>query len=502
MVVIPLLAWLALEAQVAAEPSPPQEARRPSVSDRIRGRDVAASLRPLENPRVTDAAGAVHMRDDDLVFGVELSGSARAYPWWIVKNYHVVDDDLAGVPVAVAFCEQCTGAAAFRRRLDGRALSFVVPGVYNGTIILQDRETRTLWAPFSGRALEGQLAGRTLERIPVSLMRWDEWKRRRPDTDVVWQPEAMREGHGSWYAPGKWGIVSEMGATLQSWDSRLPENTLVYGIETGGEAKAFPLSSIAAQGGVVNDEVAEVPVVLAASGRFAVSAYERTVDGKAVTFVPGADPQGPITDRETGSTWSAEGKAVTGPLRGRSLRRIDGYLVEWHVWSAYNPNAALFGSQALERDTPGKVALPPLVLQRLDGPAEAVRLPGAVNLLAVWAPWCPPCREELPRLAALAREYGDRGVSALGMAVLIPEQQEVDAVRRFVNEAGIGFPVFLVDEDSYGQLESLAKATGGPGLVLPTVFVADRQGRVLAVFRGSGSATMRTAVEQWLSPRR
>jgi hypothetical protein len=58
-------------------------------------------------------------------------------------------------------------------------------------------------------------------------MRWDEWKRRRPGTDVVWEPESMREGHGSWIRAGKWGSVSEMGATLQSWDSRLPENTLV-----------------------------------------------------------------------------------------------------------------------------------------------------------------------------------------------------------------------------------------------------------------------------------
>ena len=107
------------------------------------------------------------MRDEDFVLGLVLSGQARAYPWWIAKNHHVVNDTVAGVPVTVAFCEQCTGGAAFARTVGGRVLSFAVAGVYNGTIVIKDRETGTLWAPFSGKGLEGPLAGRTLERIPV-----------------------------------------------------------------------------------------------------------------------------------------------------------------------------------------------------------------------------------------------------------------------------------------------------------------------------------------------
>ena len=127
------------------------------IADRIRGRQVAAALPPLDQPECRPAARADHMRADDVVFGVVVAGRARAYPWWIVKNHHVVNDSAGSVPLALVFCEQCTGAAAFRRQLDRRVLSFRVPGVLNGTIILEDRETGTLWAPFSG-GLEGPLA--------------------------------------------------------------------------------------------------------------------------------------------------------------------------------------------------------------------------------------------------------------------------------------------------------------------------------------------------------
>jgi thiol-disulfide isomerase/thioredoxin len=491
-----LLVFLAVVSGSVSSGEPP-DARPRTISERIRGREVAAAMPPLEHPKSKAAADATHMRDDDLVFGGVVAGRARAYPWWILKNYHVVNDDAGGVPFAVAFCEQCSGAAAFRRELEGRILSFEVPGVYNGTIILQDRETRTLWAPFSGRALEGRLSGRKLDRIQGSLMRWDAWKRQRPETTVIWQPAARREGHGSWYEPGKWGIVSEMGATLESWDARLPENALVYGVEVQGGAKAYALASLETQGGVVNDQVAAVPVVVAVRGPFEAAAFERHLNGRVLTFQPSPGEGSAMTDRETGSLWTDAGQAIAGPLQGERLGSLDGYVVEWHVWSAYNPAAALH--DAASKAPPPAVAVPPLVLQRLDGPAEVIRLPGAVNLLAIWTPWCPPCGEEMPRLEALFREYAARGLSAAGMAVLIPEESEVDAVRRFVAGAGISFPIFLVDEDSYAQLESLSRDTGGPGLVLPTVFAADRRAKLLGVFRGREVESLRGAVERWLA---
>ena len=56
-----------------------------------------------------------------------------------------------------------------------------------------------------------------------------------------------------------------MGATLPDNDPRLPENALVYGVENG-EGKAYPLAEVRARGGVVNDAVGPLPVVIVARG--------------------------------------------------------------------------------------------------------------------------------------------------------------------------------------------------------------------------------------------
>jgi thiol-disulfide isomerase/thioredoxin len=489
-----LLAVPGLARDARARPGdggpPPAGSAKPSrIEDRVRGKDIAAASPPLERPALRTVAEAGHMRDDDLVLGVSVGGQDRAYPWWVVKNVHVVDDVVGGEPVALAFCEQCTGAAAFRRTLDGRVLVFEVAGVYNGTIILRDRQTRSLWAPFSGRALEGPLAGRQLERLSLSVTRWDEWTARHPRGEVAWAPAAAREGHGSWYEPGKWGIVTEMGATLQAWDPRLPENELVYGVESP-IAKAYPLRGIRRSKGIVNDTAGGLPVVVVARGPLDVAGYDRRVEGRELTFRPPTGSQAVMNDVETGSDWSGDGQALSGPLRGARLKPLDGYVVEWHVWASQNPaveisDAGVAGPpEQLSPASSPVISFPSLILTGLDGQAHPLTFPGAVNLIVLWAAWCPSCQDEMPRLARLVETHASQGLSAVGIAIHIPEPDEWARVRSFAKQARLGFPTLLVDEAAYERLDALARAAGGPGVVLPTVFVTDGEARVLSVLRG------------------
>jgi thiol-disulfide isomerase/thioredoxin len=296
----------------------------------------------------------------------------------------------------------------------------------------------------------------------------------------------VRGGHGSWYEPGKWGIVGEMGATVEGWDPRLPENVLVYGLEVPGGVRSYPLPALKSRG-LVNDTVAGVPVVLLSLDEFEAVAFDRRVGRRLLTFQPAGAEGAIMEDGETGSGWSADGLAVRGPLQGARLFRLDGYVVEWHVWAAYNPASEIFESApAPGHAVPAAVAFPRLVLPAVDGsPPRELSLAADVTLVALWATWCAPCRQEMPLLESLSKRHAEAGLSVHGIAVHMPDDAaERSLVRSFLAEARITFPNHLVDERAYDQLESLLRSTGHPGLVLPTVLVVDRERRVRAVFRG------------------
>lgn len=58
---------------------------------------------PPEEVRTVPASEATHVRPRDPVLWLVHEGEARCYPWWIVDNYHMVDDEVRGDPVWVAF---------------------------------------------------------------------------------------------------------------------------------------------------------------------------------------------------------------------------------------------------------------------------------------------------------------------------------------------------------------------------------------------------------------
>jgi thiol-disulfide isomerase/thioredoxin len=177
------------------------------------------------------------------------------------------------------------------------------------------------------------------------------------------------------------------------------------------------------------------------------------------------------------------------------LRLLDGYLVEWHVWSAYHPGAELFGPVSAEPAAAVATgAFPSLTLPTMQGPSRPITLEAPVNLVVLWAAWCPPCKEELPRIQRLVSEHAGT-VAAVGVAIHMPEDDaEKQAARDFVAKAGVTFPNFMVDEPAYERLDSLLRGLGRNGIVLPTVVVAEQGGHIRSVFAGKDVAKLPDAL--------
>lgn len=295
----------------------------------------------LNDPPVVAAGDAGHMRDDDVVLGIVEDGEARAYPWWILLMSHVANDAVGGRPVAVLLCNQCSSGMAFDPVVDGRRLTFEVRDIFNGTSAMRDHQTGTVWSPFLGVAIRGPLKGSTIELLPLWQMTWGAWRELHPGTAVL----APVPGRERWRAASieHDRIGRNFRETAARWDTRLPPTTLVLGVVTPGGQRAYPVARLTEGDGVVNDEVGGVPVVILAHpgrGSYGAVAFSRDVDGRTLTFEAGANG---VSDVETGSRWSVEGRATEGPLAGTQLPFVASHVAMWYVWAAHFPDLDIGG---------------------------------------------------------------------------------------------------------------------------------------------------------------
>ena len=137
--------------------------------------------------------------------------------------------------------------------------------------------------------------------------------------------------------------------------------------------------------------------------------------------------------------------------------------------------AAIVAGQLLVRRAPAPegtgTAAPRLALADLGGNAgDLERLRGKVVAVNFWATWCPPCRQEMPDLAAVWNEHRGRCFELLGVA----EESAREDVAKMAS--AIPYPV-LLDE----RAEALQQ-WGVSGY--PVTFLLDTQGKVRQVFTG------------------
>lgn len=100
---------------------------------------------------------------------------------------------------------------------------------------------------------------------------------------------------------------------------------------------------------------------------------------------------------------------------------------------------------------------------------------GKIIVLNFWATWCPPCREEMPELSQLQQEYKNKNVVVLGVA-----EDELAAVREFLQSSPVTYPVFIAEDENMGLGNSLGNDKG----VLPYTVIIDTDGNVIATFFG------------------
>jgi thiol-disulfide isomerase/thioredoxin len=114
----------------------------------------------------------------------------------------------------------------------------------------------------------------------------------------------------------------------------------------------------------------------------------------------------------------------------------------------------------------GQIA-PDFALRSLDGPTVHLSdYRGRPVWINFWASWCPPCRDEMPRLEGVYLAHVVDGLVVLGVGVRDSESN----IRAFVREVGVTYPIVL---DEPGDVAGRFRA-----FALPVQYFIDHDGVV------------------------
>jgi peroxiredoxin len=97
---------------------------------------------------------------------------------------------------------------------------------------------------------------------------------------------------------------------------------------------------------------------------------------------------------------------------------------------------------------------------------------GQIVLLNFWASWCGPCRQEMPILEQLNRQYHGKGVTLLGVNV----EPDSAAAVQWLKATPVTFPILF---DTESKVSSLYEVAG-----MPNTVIIDRKGLVRYIHRG------------------
>ena len=134
--------------------------------------------------------------------------------------------------------------------------------------------------------------------------------------------------------------------------------------------------------------------------------------------------------------------------------------------------------------TPGEVEvggyLREAQLHGLSGDARKLSaFRGKPLIIAVWASWCGPCRQEMASLERLSRRFGGSRFNVIGIST----DDYIDAARAFLKTSGTTFSHFI---DRKLFMENMLGADR-----IPLTLLVDAQGRVLGKVYGA---------KEWDSP--
>lgn len=208
----------------------------------------------IDHPVFIEPDLASYMHDDDEVLSITLGNETRSYPLRILVWHEIVNDVVAGQPIAVTYCPLCGTAMVFGRMVDQRTLEFGVSGLlYQSDVLMYDRQTESLWSQLAMKAVSGPLVDTPLTWLPSEQLTWAAWRKKYPQGKILSTDTRHRRNY-SVEAYARYKKSPDTMFPFPSIRNELPKKEWVLGVLVDGVACAYPILALPANESV-HDEV-------------------------------------------------------------------------------------------------------------------------------------------------------------------------------------------------------------------------------------------------------
>ena len=300
---------------------------------------------PLDHPRHVTAAEARYLEDDNVVFGLYMDGSARAYPQRILAWHELARDRLNNCELTVIYCTLCGTVIPYKSRVGGKVRVFGTSGLlYQSNKLMFDEGTHSLWSSLDGTPLIGPLVGSglRLSMLPVVTTTWGEWRQAHPDTTVLSIDTGFKRDYSQGAAYRQYFADDALMFAVSKRDLRLRNKAEVLALRLrggGAEQKAQPVAIAAGfllQRPVYHVDLAEPHLVIITSPAGANRAYQ---SGQQ-QFVS-LEKDGRMRDAK-GRFWIVGEDGLQATFdRGLRLPRVPAHRAFWFGWYAQHPDTLL-----------------------------------------------------------------------------------------------------------------------------------------------------------------
>lgn len=139
------------------------------------------------------------------------------------------------------------------------------------------------------------------------------------------------------------------------------------------------------------------------------------------------------------------------------------------AWVKVNP----FEIQAIAADKQVQLIPFDYKLQSIEGiQRDAAVGKGKVTFISYWATWCPPCIAEMPSIALLYADYGNK------VDFLLITQEEPEVVARFLEKKEMNLPAVISRMKTPELLQERS---------IPTNYIIDKEGKIVLKEQGAAN---------------